>query len=1304
MQISNLNKISSKRPFLSISLSGVRFKALIDTGACVSAISEELFMKIPNKSEFKQIITADDQHFSAVNGDPITVVGQYIIPIVVMKREIFHTFYVIRNLSSRILLGADFVEDVGMIIQGRTRKLIIGDEIVENDYSKPNATNVNEMDDLHNEEKEYGCPQKRVEIPGHTLCKINVMASIKRKAEYLITNNTNINPNLHLFNTLTRDCGDGKLQVIVGNSGVEPIIIDKDHKLVEMHKIDGEFQIPEDECKKKQIYINEIKERSNKALMGSERAEFLKKLRLKCPHKYKSEYENLCLKYHDVFSKTEFDLGWTDKVSHRIKLKHDKPIHTKQFKIPLPHQETINKFVADMMDRKLIEISRSRYNSPIFCVKKKNGEWRPVVDLRAINQATVDDFYSIRDIKACIDEIGRERSQIFSTMDLTKGFFQQNLDKESRPYTAFTVPGLGSFQFTVSCFGSHGAPSSFSYLMTEVLRNLKHILSYIDDILAHTKTHEEHLIALENCFKRLREYNLKLSMDKSEFGSSETEYLGFRLTPDGIMPGSDKLKAVKDFPPPKTVRQIRQFVGLASFFRDHIPNFSRISGHLTALTRKDTDWKGGALPPSALNAFLRLKNSLTRAPIIAFARNDLPFRVYCDASAGSTDKNGNKIHGGLGAVLTQIWEDNKERVIGYASRRLHGHEENYSAFLLELLAMTFATKHFHHYLYGQKRFIIFSDHKPLLKLNKVHQKTKHRLEEHLTDYTFDVVYRKGEDQEAADFLSRNAIDILDNNNAKTPPSTLEGENLTEMLSDQKQDEQCDRLRSEVKNNVEKNCMIDHNDLIWHGDANFARLVLPKIYRYKTIEMAHSSKIGGHRDLLKTMDKIMKAFWWPTMRFDVENFIKQCDTCQRFKGPKMHKTLKYPLKPLEISKRFNERVHADLMGPLLSVTSNKYILVMSDSFSKWIELIPIQDKNANTIVKAITNNWICRNSKMDILVTDNGKEFKNSLINDMCKEWNIQHNFTSPYHAQSNAQCERQNRTIISYLKAFLDEKNTLHWEELLPHCQLSYNAQVHQSTRYSPYFLRHMMDPSIPFKSLHDRPHSYDESWVNESMMRMQDAWKSAYNNLLLAKASQKHQYDKNATLRKFRVGNLVLLQNLIGKRNRNNKFAKTWEGPFVITECPNDTNVVLRRNPQSKTFITHVNRIKHYRRQVDDANDFGYLNNDNKPVPSHMTTNTRNNNLSKEGLSSENMDTDNDDDKEEVFLEGGPEIIPANVGHKGQKIVDDNSDPIPDETSEHNMDNEHENSRITRSMGTVPDVDLPDRAREYKTYTYKSS
>ena len=237
-------------------------------------------------------------------------------------------------------------------------------------------------------------------------------------------------------------------------------------------------------------------------------------------------------------------------------------------------------------------------------------------------------------------------------------------------------------------------------------------------------------------------------------------------------------------------------MGLASFFRDHIQDFSWISGHLTALTKKESTWKGGELPSDALEAFETLKIKLLSNPIISYARNDLPFKIYCDASAGTTEKNGNKILGGLGVVLAQEWEDGKDRVIGYASRKLHKHEENYGAFLLEMLAMTFATSHFHHYLFGQPQFKIYSDHKPLLKLNKVHQKTKHRLEEDLRPYHFKVVYLNGEEQEAADFLSRNAIDELKEEPEKDelPPTNLEEKNQQLIKDAQRRDPTCQLIR------------------------------------------------------------------------------------------------------------------------------------------------------------------------------------------------------------------------------------------------------------------------------------------------------------------------------------------------------------------------------------------------------------------------------------------------------------------------------------------------------------------------------
>jgi len=165
------------------------------------------------------------------------------------------------------------------------------------------------------------------------------------------------------------------------------------------------------------------------------------------------------------------------------------------------------------------------------------------------------------------------------------------LDPKSRPYTAFTVPGMGQFEWKVVSMGLASAPSAFQRLVELVVKGINNVVVYIDDLIIHSKTHEEHLALLDAVFTRLAAHNLRANLKKCVFGSSETSYLGFRLTKEGIFPGTDKLKTVKEAKPPENVKQIRQFLGLCNFFRRHIQNFAQITSPLTNLTKKDSTWK-----------------------------------------------------------------------------------------------------------------------------------------------------------------------------------------------------------------------------------------------------------------------------------------------------------------------------------------------------------------------------------------------------------------------------------------------------------------------------------------------------------------------------------------------------------------------------------------------------------------------------------------------------------------------------------------------------------------------------------------
>jgi Reverse transcriptase (RNA-dependent DNA polymerase) len=210
---------------------------------------------------------------------------------------------------------------------------------------------------------------------------------------------------------------------------------------------------------------------------------------------------------------------------------------------------------------------------------KKDGNVRLVQDFRALNNQSYTDKYSMKDVSECIGEIGRSGNTLFSTIDLTAGFWQMILHPRARPYTAFTVPGMGQFQWVTSPMGLLGCPASFERLMETVDNKIENIIVYIDNLLVHSASHEQHITTLGQVLQCLVQHNI--------LGSKEVSYLGFRLTEEGIKPGTDKLKAVKNAPPPSNVHEVKQFLGLCNFYHGHVHNFAQLTSPLTALTKKE---------------------------------------------------------------------------------------------------------------------------------------------------------------------------------------------------------------------------------------------------------------------------------------------------------------------------------------------------------------------------------------------------------------------------------------------------------------------------------------------------------------------------------------------------------------------------------------------------------------------------------------------------------------------------------------------------------------------------------------------
>jgi hypothetical protein len=313
------------------------------------------------------------------------------------------------------------------------------------------------------------------------------------------------------------------------------------------------------------------------------------------------------------------------------------------------------------------------------------------------------------------------------------------------------VPGKGArYQWRVMPMGLQGLPALFARLMDLVITGVKDIITYIDDILVHSRDHEQHLKTIEEVLWRLRKYGLKLNVDKTIIGAKTVQSLGYTLSGQGVTLSKDKLAAIKDFPMPTSPKVVREFLGLANYFRSLIPRFSQTADPLNKMTRASTVWRTGAPPPpEAQVAFKKLKEALMSAPIVVNPNREGRFILQTDALTGT-----DAAAGGMGAVLLQEQKDKTERVVAYASRGLKDHEVNNPAFLLEKAAACWGIDYFDTYLTAPKQFTLCSDHRPLETMSTVHKKTLNNLQLLMLKFNFVIEYKEGWRNTEADELSR----------------------------------------------------------------------------------------------------------------------------------------------------------------------------------------------------------------------------------------------------------------------------------------------------------------------------------------------------------------------------------------------------------------------------------------------------------------------------------------------------------------------------------------------------------------------
>ena len=729
-------------------------------------------------------------------------------------------------------------------------------------------------------------------------------------------------------------------------------------------------------------------------------------------------------------------LGRTDKIVMSIDTGDNKPFKVRQYPFSPYLLRVLNEKVDEMLRLGLIEPSQSAWNSPVLLVKKPNKEYRFCFDGRRLNAVTKKDAYPLPRVDRILSML--KSARFISSIDLNSAFWQIPLDEASREKTAFSIPGRGLFQFRVMPFGLCNSAQTQQRLMDAVFgpQFEPNLFVYLDDIIIVSSTFEEHIRILKEVCSRLSEANLTVNLGKCQFFKQNLRYLGYVVNERGLQTDPDKIEAIVSYPPPTTTNELKRFLGLCSWYRRFIRQFSSVCAPLNELLKKRKKGQSIVWTDEAEKAFLEVKRSLVSAPVLSSPDFTKPFTLQCDAS-----------NTGLGGVLTQTIEGN-EHVIAFASRSLSKAERNYSVTERELLALIFSIEKFRPYIEGTK-FTVITDHYSLVWLNRLKEPTGRlaRWAVKIQQYDFEMIHRKGKFHVVPDVLSRipyeeATVNVVDStvNVSDTWYETLRGKVTRNPHKFPKWKIHEDSLYKYVpiKSKVQT------NNSPW-------KLVVPEGQRPEILRASHDVPQAAHLGFQKTLKRIQENYYWPKMRKDVETHIERCKICGQNKPLRR---LPFGLMGKEKNVQFPfQIISVDLIGPMpRSKKGHTFLLVVSDWFTKFSLLKPLRKATAQEISTFMENQVFLVYGVPQRIIADNGTQFVSTQFQSLCKRYKVPKVwYTARYHPQANF-VERNNQTIGTAIRSFLTDQHRL-WDEHIPHIQFALNTATHEVTGFTPAFL-----------------------------------------------------------------------------------------------------------------------------------------------------------------------------------------------------------------------------------------------------------
>jgi hypothetical protein len=838
-------------------------------------------------------------------------------------------------------------------------------------------------------------------------------------------------------------------------------------------------------------------------------------------------------------------------------------------RLSIAELDELRKQLDQLLAAGFIKPSTSPYGAPVLFVRKKDGTLRMCVDYRGLNKITRKNRHPLPRIDELLDRFRGAR--YFSKLDLLSGYHQQRIFEPHTHKTAFRCR-YGHFEFNVVPFGLTNAPASFSNMMLRVLDPVldKWVVVYLDDLLIYSKTKAEHLQHLRSVLALLRKNGLYAKLSKCSFMQDETEFLGHTVTKDGIKTSAGLTQAIRDWPTPKSTKDVQQFLGLAQFYQQYVSGFAEIALPLSSLLANNTPF---TWTHNQHTAFLQLKRAISSAPVLRIFDPDLATIVETDASAYA-----------IGAVLMQMDRQGNNHPVAFTSRKLQSAERNYPTHEQELLAVIHALRTWRYYLDGTK-FTVNTDHATLRHFPTQPKLTRRqaRWMELLQEYVFDFKYKRGVDNIVPDALSRRP-DYRD-------PDPVELHNLSLSLFP----DVLDRLVQDYNNDprlgpIYKDCLEGkvangykfENNLLYFTRRSTTTLAIPRhsSVRLTLLHDAHDSATAGHFGFQKTYDNLRRVVYWPNIAKDTQLYVATCEKCQRNKNSQDRPS--GLLQPLPIPSQRWEVVTMDFIGPLPPTARNfDAITVFVDKLTKQAHFVPsTTSATAVDVAHQFFDNIFKLHGLPTSIISDRDTRFTSRFWQELHRMLDVKLALSTAYHPQTDGQTEVMNKTLKTMLRAFIDNKQS-NWDQLLPSLEFAYNNAVNASTGYSPFFLNSGQHPRLPTALLGTTSSSVPT--VQTFLTEQATTLTLAQDALQRAQDHQEEQANKRRKDHTYKVGDQILLRatNITIPADSvrpADKLRPQFLGPFTLLEQHSPVTFRVELPPFYKIHdVFHVDTFRPY-------------------------------------------------------------------------------------------------------------------------------